>query len=109
MPRIVVGLISGLVFGSLVVALMLPMNFPDKRSALLGAFLNRLGIGVVLGVAIGSPQLAATGQSNWVIGAVIGLLLSVPDAIITKAYAPIIVIGTLGGAVIGWVTGRWGV
>jgi hypothetical protein len=32
-----------------------------------------------------------------------------PDAIITKAYAPILVIGAIGGAVIGGVIHGWGV
>jgi hypothetical protein len=40
---------------------------------------------------------------------IFGLLLSLPDAIITKAYAPIIVLGIIGGAVIGFVVNRWGV
>ena len=75
------GIISGLVFGSLAVALMLPMSFPDKRAALLGAFVNRLAIGV----AVGSAQLPWPG---WSVGLLFGVLLSLPDAIITKAYAP---------------------
>jgi hypothetical protein len=41
---------------------------------------------------------------------IFGLLLSLPDAIITKAYAPIIVIGVdRRGAIIGFVVKRWGV
>jgi len=39
---------------------------------------------------------------------VFGLLLSIPDAIITKAYAPIIGMGALGGTVIGILVGRFG-
>jgi hypothetical protein len=108
MSRLLLGTICGLAFGAIVVALMLPMPFPDKRAALTGAFLNRFGIGVVLGAMIGSPQLAALGVSGWIIGAAVGLLLSLPDAIITKAYAPILIIGTVGSAVIGWIVTRWG-
>jgi hypothetical protein len=37
-----------------------------------------------------------------------GLLLSIPDAIITKAYAPIIGMGALGGIIIGAIIGRFG-
>jgi hypothetical protein len=40
---------------------------------------------------------------------IFGLLLSLPDTIITKAYIPIIVIGVIGGAIIGFVVNRWAV
>jgi hypothetical protein len=106
MSRLVVGLICGAVFGAIVVALMLPMQFPDKRAAMVAAFINRLGIGVILGAAIGSPQLTALGLPGWLVGGAIGLLLSAPDAIITKAYLPILTIGTVGAAVIGWLVAR---
>jgi hypothetical protein len=101
MPRLHLGVLCGLIFGALSAASMLPLQFPDKRAALLGAFLNRLGIGVCLGFV--SP-----GQQGWATGLVVGLLLSLPDAVITKAYVPITVVGTIGGAVIGWVVGRYG-
>jgi len=41
-------------------------------------------------------------------GLFFGLLLSIPDAIITKAYAPIIGMGALGGIIIGVIIGRFG-
>ena len=85
---------------------MIPLEFVDQRAALLGAFLNRLAIGVVIGAAIGSPQLAA--WPAWLVGLAVGLLLSAPDAVITKAYVPILVLGAIGGAVIGWLVGRFG-
>jgi hypothetical protein len=106
--RLWLGLLAGLVFGALSAASMLPLAFPDKRAALLGAFLNRLAIGVVIGAALGSPQLVALGMPWWVIGLAAGLLLSAADAVITKAYVPILVIGALGGAVVGWLVGRFG-
>jgi len=34
-------------------------------------------------------------------------LLSVPSALITKAYAPIIIVGTVGGLVIGGILHGW--
>jgi hypothetical protein len=37
----------GLIFRAVAVALMLPMRFPDKRTALLGAFASRFAIGCV--------------------------------------------------------------
>jgi len=101
MSRILLGSISGVVFGVIVVLMMLPMEFPDKRAALIGAFLNRFGIGFVVGAA----NLPLPG---WATGVIFGLLLSLPDAIITKAYIPIIVLGVIGGAVVGFVVNRWG-
>jgi hypothetical protein len=37
----------------------------------------------------------------------VGLLISLPDAVITKAYVPILAIGIIGGAVIGWAASRF--
>jgi hypothetical protein len=42
------------------------------------------------------------------VGLVFGLLLSIPDAIITKAYAPIIGMGAIGGTVIGFLVSKFG-
>jgi hypothetical protein len=42
MSKIFLGLIAGTVFGALDVGLMLPMSFPDKTTALLGAFRQSL-------------------------------------------------------------------
>lgn len=101
MSRILLGLICCLVFGLIAVEIMLPMSFPDKTAALTGAFLNRFAIGFV----IGSARLPVP---DWANGLIFGLLLSLPDAIITKAYAPILIIGAIGGAVIGFVVSKWG-
>ena len=109
MPRLALGLLAGVIYGALSAASMLPLSFADKRAALLGAFLNRLAIGVVLGAVIGAPQVDALRFPPWIIGLGVGLLLSAADAVITKAYAPIIVLGAVGGAAIGWVVGRFGV
>ena len=102
MPRILLGTICGLVFGTIVVLTMLPMEFPDKAAALIGAFVSRFGIGFV----IGSAKLPIPG---WAAGLLFGLLLSLPDAVITKAYFPIIVLGLIGGLIIGFVVDRWGI
>jgi hypothetical protein len=98
MTPLVHGLIAGMVFGALSATSMLPMQFPDKRAALLGAFLNRFGIGLVVPLA----HVALPACPGWALGAGLGLLLSLPDAIITKACAAILVLGTVGGAVIGF-------
>ena len=101
MTKMVLGSVCGLIYGSAAAAAMLPMEFPDKRAALAGAFLNRFAIGFVIGIA-------RTTWPGWVSGLALGLLLSLPDAIITKAWAPILIFGAIGGAIIGWVVGRWG-
>jgi hypothetical protein len=108
MNRLALGLICGLVYGALSAASMLPMEFPDKRAALTGAFLNRLTIGIVLGAMIGAPQVDALRMPPWAIGLGVGLLLSIADAVITKAYVPILVFGAVGGALVGWIVGRFG-
>ncbi len=108
MPRLAIGLIAGLLYGALSAASMAPLQFPDKRAALLGAFLNRFAIGIVLGAIVGAPQIDALRLPPWIIGLVTGVLLSAADAVITKAYAPILIFGALGGAVIGWLVARFG-
>jgi hypothetical protein len=95
------GLISGLVFGAISVAMMLPISFPDKPTALLAAFLNRFGIGLVIGCVI------LPGWPGWAVGMVFALLLSLPAALITKAYAPILIIGAIGGGIIGAIIHGW--
>ncbi len=95
-----IGLIAGLVFGVITIALMAPMAFPDKPAALAAAFIERFAIGLV----IGCVQLSWAG---WLVGFLFGFLLSLPSAIITKAYVPIILVGAVGGAVIGGVIHGW--
>jgi hypothetical protein len=108
MSRLLLGLLAGIVYGALSAVSMLPLEFSDRRAALLGAFLNRLTIGVVIGATIGAPQIQTLRLPPWVIGLAAGVLLSAADAIITKTYAPILGLGALGGAVIGWLVGRFG-
>ncbi|MSU22913.1 MAG: hypothetical protein EXS32_03720 [Opitutus sp.] len=91
------GLIAGGAFGVVSVGLMCFLSFPDKRAALLGAFTNRFGVGLII-------PLVSSHQPGWLVGTDVGLLLSLPSAIITKAYVPIIVVGTAGGALIGWLS-----
>ena len=103
MSRVAVGLIAGLIFGAVDVALMLPMSFPDKRTALVAAFLSRFGIGLVI------PLVNLPTWPGWLVGVTFGVLLSLPDAIVTKAYVPILIGGAIGGVVIGGITRGWGV
>jgi hypothetical protein len=97
MSPLLQGLISGAAFGAIAVGVMSFLKFPDKRTALLGAFTNRFGIGFVI-------PLLNLSQPGWLVGAGIGLLLSLPPAIITKAYKPILGFGVVGGLIIGAIT-----
>lgn len=106
MSRLTLGCLAGVVYGALSALSMTPLQFPDKRAALLGAFLNRLAIGIMIGAAVGAPQVDALRLPPWLIGLCIGVLVSLADAVITKAYAPIVILGALGGAAIGWLVGR---
>jgi hypothetical protein len=103
MSRLAIGLVCGLIFGAVDVALMLPMSFPDKRTALLAAFFSRFAIGLVI------PLVQLPSWPGWLIGLAFGLLLSIPDALVTKAYAPILLSGAIGGLIIGGLTQGWGV
>jgi hypothetical protein len=96
MSRIYLGVICGLVFGGLDTAMMIPLSFPDKRAAMLGAFIARFGLGFVIC------------WPGWAVGLLLGILLSLPDAIITKAMVPILASGAVGGLVIGWIASRFG-
>jgi uncharacterized membrane protein len=83
------------------VLLMLPLQFPDKRAALAGAFCARFALGFLAATTrLPMHPIAA--------GVLVGILTSLPDAIITKAYAPIMVTGVMFGALAGWIIGRWG-
>jgi hypothetical protein len=100
MTRIGLGALLGLSIGIIDVLLMLPLSFPDRRAALLGAFCARFALGF----------FAATVRLPWspvATGILVGVLTSLPDAIITKAYAPIMLTGVVFGAIAGWIVGRW--
>jgi hypothetical protein len=99
------GVIAGAIFGAVSVAMMIPMSFPDKPTALLAAFINRFAIGFVIGFVIGC--VTVPGWPGWAVGLLFALLLSLPAALVTKAYAPILIIGAIGGIVIGGIIHGW--
>jgi len=100
MNAVAFGLIAGVAFGVVDVLLMIPLDLPDKKVAMTGAFLSRFAIGFLI-------PLVKLPAPAWAIGSIVGLLISLPDAVITKAYGPIIGVGLLGGTLIGWAAGRW--
>jgi hypothetical protein len=96
MTSVAYGVVAGIAFGTVAVGMMVPLDFPDKRAALLGAFLNRFAIGLLI-------PLVHLDIAGWLLGLGVGILLSLPDAIITKAVAPIVIAGAVGGSIIGWL------
>lgn len=102
MSREVLGVLCGLAFGLLAVASMIPLSFPDKRAALTAAFVDRFAIGFVISVA-------GLSWPGWAVGLCFGLLLSTPSAIITKAWAPILGMGAVGGTIIGLIVQHVGI
>ena len=101
MNRVALGLLCGLGFGIIDVLLMIPLSFPDKKVAMLGAFADRFAIGFLICIV----DLPLPG---WATGLVVALLVSLPSAIVTKAYAPILGVGAVGGIVIGILSARFG-
>jgi len=92
-------LVAGLVFGAISAGSMIKLDAPSlrqKREAMAAAFVDRFLIGFVIG-----PVAKGLGASGLLIGALLGLGLSVPSALITRAYAPIVAIGTIGGLAVG--------
>lgn len=57
------GLLAGLVFAAVDVALMMPIDFPDKKTALLGAFLSRFAIGFLIPLV--KTPLPAIAVGDW--------------------------------------------
>jgi hypothetical protein len=102
MSRAGLGILLGLGAGAIDVLLMIPLKHPGKRTAMMGAFASRFAIGfLAANVDLPMAHLGA--------GAVVGLLGSIPDAIITKIYAPILVTGTIFGALACMLAHKWGI
>lgn len=105
MDAITLGLVCGLVFGLFSSLIMIPMKFDSKREkweALSSAFVDRFMIGLIV------PNVTF-GLDPIISGLFLGIGLSLPSAIITRAYTPIMVIGAAGGLIIGFVTKSVGV
>src|SRR5512132_4341470 len=100
MSRALFGVIAGLIFGAVAVALMLPMQFTDKQTALMAAFASRFAVGL-FAATVQLPMPA------WARGLLVGFLISLPDAIVTKAYVPILMIGSIGGLIVAMLAARF--
>ncbi|HXK52999.1 hypothetical protein H6804_00190 [Candidatus Nomurabacteria bacterium] len=85
----------GVLFGLVDASLMLPLEFENKALAMTGAFLQRFAIGFLI------PYINLP-LSGTLKGIFSSFLISIPTAVITGSYIPIITTGVIGGAIIGW-------
>ncbi|MBV6462492.1 MAG: hypothetical protein HJHJAOHD_02643 [Flavobacteriales bacterium] len=94
MSNIIKGLVAGTIFGIVSIIPMFFMTFEDKTRAMTASFISRFAIGfIIFNMELPIP--------NWLKGGLVGLVLSLPDAIVTKQYAPILGLGLIGGIVCG--------
>jgi hypothetical protein len=96
MKRIKYGLLAGLIFAILDIIPMFFIDIPDRYIAIVAAFINRF----VIGLLIFTTEWMIP---KWILGLLLGFILSLPDALITKTYGPILGAGIVGGLIIGIV------
>jgi hypothetical protein len=102
MNRIVLGILCGIAFGVVDVLMTVFGNHPDRTTGmLLQAFSSRFAIGLLAANVSLRVQPALA-------GAIVGLLISLPDAFALKAYAGILGTGLIFGAIAGWAASAWG-
>jgi hypothetical protein len=94
MTNITKGLIAGTIFGIASIVPMFFMTFEDKTRAITAAFIARFALGFII-FNIDLPI------SGWLKGALLGFILSLPDALITRQYGPIMGLGIIGGIICG--------
>ena len=97
MNPVTLGIAFGIGFAVFDLATMSPLPWPTPRQkieALSAAAIERFMIGLLIPTTdLGTPR--------WLTGVILGVTLSVPSAIITKAYQPIIGIGLVAGLILG--------
>jgi len=101
MNRIVLGVSCGIAFGAADVLMTVYGNHPERTTGmLLQAFSSRFAIGLLAAtVSLRMPQALA--------GAIVGLLISLPDAFALKSYPGILGTGLVFGALAGWAARMW--
>ena len=100
MSRVTLGTLLGLAIGVVDVLLMLPLSFPDKRAALLGAFCARFALGFFQppsGFQCRRSRPAWSWESS--------RACRTPSS--RRRHAPILVTGLIFGAIAGWAVSRW--
>jgi len=100
MNRVLLGILCGIGFGVIDASMVMFGKSPDKSTRmLLQAFFSRFALGFL--AANVSLRLHPA-----ISGALVGLLISVPDAI-AKSYAGILGTGLVFGALTGWAVKMW--
>ena len=99
MSKVFLGVICGLVFGIVDVLIMIPLKYESRckrNEAMTAAFVERFMIGFLIpNINLGIHPVLS--------GLLLGVGLSLPSAIITRAYAPIIGTGIVGSLLVGLV------
>jgi hypothetical protein len=102
MNRISIGILCGIAFGIADALMVVFGKHPDRTtSMILTAFFSRFAIGV-LAANVSFPVHPVLA------GAIVGLLISLPDAFVQKSYIGILGTGLVFGALTGWAAMRWG-
>jgi hypothetical protein len=99
MNKLLFGTICGLVFAVIDVLIMIPLKYENRRKmieAMSSAFIDRFMLGFLI-------PLVDLGIQPAITGLLLGIALSLPSAIITRVYAPILAIGAVGGLIIGLI------
>jgi hypothetical protein len=94
MKKIKYGILAGVIFAILDVIPMFFIDIPDRYIAIVAAFINRFVVGLLI---FTTDWLIP----KWLLGILLGFILSLPDALITKTYGPILGSGIIGGLIIG--------
>jgi hypothetical protein len=103
MNRILLGILLGIIFGIIDMLMVVFGNHPQRNTTMyLQAFSSRFAVGF-LAANTSLPIHPA------ISGALIGLLVSLPDAFGLKSYGGILGTGLLFGAIAGWLARAWGV
>ena len=101
MNRVLMGILCGIAFGAIDASMVMFGRSPDKSTGmLLQAFFSRFALGfLAANVSLRlHPALS---------GALVGLLISIPDAIAMKSYPGILGTGLIFGALTGWTVKMW--
>jgi hypothetical protein len=95
MNRILLGILCGIVFGAIDASMVIFGKSPDKSTTLiLQAFFSRFALGILAANVTFRIHPAVS-------GAIVGLLISLPEAIAMKSYPGILGTGLVFGALTG--------
>ena len=101
MNRVLLGILCGILFGAMDASMVIFGKGPEKSAtAILQAFFSRFALGILAANVNFRLHPALS-------GAIVGLLISLPDAIAVKSYAGILGTGLVFGALTGLAVKLW--